>query len=55
MNLDAAVTSPADLPRFDDGNGYGGAVPPGRYQIAVRNAESVATAVLPTSFPPTRS
>ncbi len=52
VNLDAAVTSPADLPRFDDGNGYGGAVPPGNYQIAVRNAESVATAVLPTSFPP---
>jgi hypothetical protein len=49
--VDATVTSPADLPTFDDTNGHGGVPPGGRYQLGVRNAESVVTSVLDDHFP----
>ncbi len=52
MNLDAAIKAPPDLPTFDDGNGHGAVPASGNYQIGVRAIQSVATAVLPTRFPP---
>jgi hypothetical protein len=51
-NLDAAVNAQTNLPTFDDGNGHGGVPVNGDYQIGVRAMQSVATAVLPTRFPP---
>ena len=52
VDLDAAINAPPDLPVFDDGNGHGGVPVNGNYQIGVRAIQSVATAVLPTRFPP---
>lgn len=52
MNLDAAVNAQTNLPTFDDGNGHGAVPANGNYQIGVRAFQSVATAVLPTRFPP---
>jgi hypothetical protein len=47
----AQLTTPADLPTFDDGNGYG-SVPAGApYQLGARNVQSVVTAPLDEEFP----
>jgi hypothetical protein len=41
----------ADLPTFDDGNGHAAVPEGGRYQIGVRNPQSLVTATLDDTFP----
>jgi hypothetical protein len=52
LAFDAALTDPADLPTFDDGNGHGEVATGGTYQLGVRQGQSVVTATLEKSFPP---
>jgi hypothetical protein len=51
LSYDAALTAPADLPTFDDGNGHGEVPPGGTYQLGVRQGQSVFTATLDARFP----
>jgi hypothetical protein len=50
--LDAKVHTPADLPTFDDGNGYGSVPATAPYQLGARKVQSVVTAPLAEEFPP---
>jgi hypothetical protein len=50
--VNAALMGPtSDLTSFDDTNGHGGMPPGGRYQIGVRNQQSLVTSVLDDDFP----
>jgi hypothetical protein len=51
LSFDAALTDPADLATFDDGNGHGEIPPGGTYQLGVRQGQSVVTATLDDRFP----